>query len=51
MPVQRHNTDPVDFHKFMQNRAMVERFRGQMEQLIGPAAGVSPLEMDYSKSS
>ncbi len=48
--VQHHNTDPVDFHKFMQDRAMLERFRGQMEQLIGPVRGVSPLEMDYSKT-
>ena len=46
--VQHHNTDPVDFHKFMRNRAMVERFRAQMEQLIGPATGVSPLDADYS---
>ena len=46
--IQHHNTDPVDFHKWMQNRPRAERFRGQMEQLIGPIQGISPLEMDYT---
>ncbi|WP_448549423.1 ABC transporter substrate-binding protein [Thalassotalea fusca] len=44
-----HNTDPEDFRKFMRDRARVERLRAQFEQLIGPAAGPSPLDMDYNK--
>ncbi|MGH1480357.1 MAG: ABC transporter substrate-binding protein [Geminicoccales bacterium] len=46
--VQHHNTSPGDFHRFMLKRDMLERFRFQMEQLIGPLEGVSPLDMDYS---
>ena len=32
----------------MLKRDMLERFRFQLEQLIGPLEGVSPLDMDYS---
>ncbi len=46
--VHHHNTSPADFHRFMLKREMLERFRFQMEQLIGPLEGVSPLDMDYS---
>ncbi|WP_207892988.1 ABC transporter substrate-binding protein [Shewanella frigidimarina] len=46
-PLREHNTSPADFHRFMLKRDMIERFRLQMEQLIGPIEGVSPLEMDY----
>lgn len=46
--LQDHNTSPADFHRFMMKREMVERFRFQMEQLIGPIKGLAPLEMDYS---
>ncbi|WP_282606295.1 ABC transporter substrate-binding protein [Pelagibius sp. Alg239-R121] len=45
--VQHHNTSPEDFHRFMLDRATQERFRFQMEQLVGPIEGVSPLDMDY----
>ncbi|WP_430966705.1 ABC transporter substrate-binding protein [Spongiimicrobium sp. 2-473A-2-J] len=47
-PVHHYNTSAADFHRFMLKRDMIERFRFQMEQLIGPIEGVSPLEMDYS---
>ena len=47
-PVRAYNTSPADFHRFMLKREMVERFRLQMEQLIGPIEGPAPLEMDYS---
>ena len=47
-PLREYNTSPADFHRFMLKREMVERFRLQMEQLVGPIKGVSPLEMDYS---
>ena len=46
--VLHHNTSPGDFHRYLMNRAEVERFRSQMEQLIGPVEGTPPLEMDYS---
>lgn len=46
--VHHHNTSPADFHRFMLKRSMLERFRFQMEQLVGPIEGPSPLEMDYS---
>lgn len=46
--VQHYNTSPADFHRFMLKREMVERFRFQMEQLVGPVEGKAPLEMDYS---
>ncbi len=39
-----HNTDPVNFRDFMQDRAKVERFRAQIEQVIGPVLGPPPLE-------
>jgi len=45
--VDQKNTDPVAFEKWMDNRAEIERFRAQLEVLIGPAVGVSPLELDY----
>ncbi|MDC1162366.1 ABC transporter substrate-binding protein [Tenacibaculum sp.] len=47
--VQHYNTSPADFHRFMLKRDLVERFRLQIEQLIGPAKGPAPLEMDYTK--
>ncbi len=47
-PVREYNTSPADFHRFMLKRDMVERFRLQIEQLVGPIEGPAPLEMDYS---
>ena len=47
--IQHHNTSPVDFHNFMRDRALVERFKMQIEELIGPAKGINPMVMDYSK--
>ncbi|WP_438462974.1 ABC transporter substrate-binding protein [Marinomonas sp. PE14-40] len=46
--VRHYNTSPADFHRFMLKRDKVERFRLQMEQLIGPYEGAAPLEMNYS---
>ncbi|MEL6863056.1 MAG: ABC transporter substrate-binding protein [Bacteroidota bacterium] len=46
--VQDHNTSPADFHRFMLKRDMVERFRMQLLQLIGPVEGPEPVEMDYT---
>ncbi|AUR04122.1 2-aminoethylphosphonate ABC transporter substrate-binding protein [Phaeobacter inhibens] len=43
-----YNTSPADFHRFMLKRDQVERFRLQIEQLVGPAEGPAPLELDYS---
>ncbi|MEM9102649.1 MAG: ABC transporter substrate-binding protein [Pseudomonadota bacterium] len=43
-----HNTSPADFHRWMLKRDIVERFRGQMLQLIGPALGPTPVEIDYT---
>lgn len=48
-PVHHYNTSAADFHRFMLKREMLERFRFQMEQLIGPIKGDAPLDMDYSK--
>ncbi len=47
--IQHHNTSPVDFHHFMRDRALVERFKMQIEELIGPAKGINPMMMGYSK--
>ncbi|KAK0454043.1 uncharacterized protein EV420DRAFT_616914 [Desarmillaria tabescens] len=38
--------DPAAFERFMVDRALVERYRFQFEQLIGTAQGLSPLEDD-----
>ncbi|WP_209000590.1 hypothetical protein [Labrenzia sp. DG1229] len=46
--VQHYNTSPADFHRFMLKRDLVERFRLQIEQLVGPVEGPAPLEMNYS---
>ena len=46
--VLNHNTSPGDFHRWMLNRELVERFRLQMVQLIGPAHGPTPVDIDYS---
>ena len=46
--LHHHNTSPADFHRFMLKRDQLERFRFQMEQLVGPIKGISPLDMDYS---
>ncbi len=39
-----YNADPVGFVEFMNDRAGVERFRMQLEQIIGPVQGPPPLE-------
>ncbi|MEM6589731.1 MAG: ABC transporter substrate-binding protein [Pseudomonadota bacterium] len=46
--VQQHNTSPGDFHRWMLKRPMVERFRDQMRQLIGPATGPESVDLDYT---
>lgn len=46
--VLRHNTSPGDFHRWMLKRPMVERFRDQMRQLIGPAHGDEAVDLDYT---
>ena len=38
--------DPPAFEKFMLDRALVERYKLQFEQLLGTAQGLSPLEDD-----
>lgn len=45
--VLHHHTSPGDFHRFMMQRPMVERFRSQIEQLVGPVKGPDPVDMDY----
>ncbi|MEM9290256.1 MAG: ABC transporter substrate-binding protein [Acidobacteriota bacterium] len=45
--VLHHHTSPGDFHRFMMRRPLVERFRSQIEQLVGPIEGPDPVEMDY----
>ncbi|MCG8316266.1 MAG: ABC transporter substrate-binding protein [Pseudomonadales bacterium] len=46
--VLHHNTSPGDFHRWMLKRPMVERFRMQMLQLIGPVQGPTPIDIDYN---
>jgi ABC-type Fe3+ transport system substrate-binding protein len=46
--VHHYNTSPADFHRFMLKRDLVERFRLQLEQLVGAYEGPAPLDMDYS---
>ena len=46
--VLHHNTAPGDFHRWMLKRDIVERFRMQMLQLIGPVHGPTPVDIDYS---
>ncbi|MEM7135125.1 MAG: ABC transporter substrate-binding protein [Myxococcota bacterium] len=46
--VLHHHTSPGDFHRFNLNRTSVERFRSQIEQLVGPVKGPDPFVMDYS---
>lgn len=46
--VLHHNTSPGDFHRWLLDRARVERFRNQMLQLIGPVEGPTPIDIDYS---
>ncbi|MEM6601993.1 MAG: extracellular solute-binding protein [Verrucomicrobiota bacterium] len=46
--VLHHNTSPGDFHRWMLKRDIVERFRMQMLQLIGPIQGPTPVEIDYT---
>ncbi|MEL6706204.1 MAG: extracellular solute-binding protein, partial [Bacteroidota bacterium] len=46
--VLHHNTSPGDFHRFMIQRPLVERFRSQIEQLVGPMHGPDPAVMDYT---
>ncbi len=46
--VLHHNTSPGDFHRWMLKRDTVERFRMQLLQLIGPAEGPTPIDIDYS---
>ncbi|MEM1247428.1 MAG: ABC transporter substrate-binding protein [Acidobacteriota bacterium] len=48
MSVLHHHTSPGDFHRFNVKRATVERFRSQIEQLVGPIEGPDPSKMDYS---
>ncbi|MEM9605728.1 MAG: ABC transporter substrate-binding protein, partial [Pseudomonadota bacterium] len=48
LSVLHHNTSPGDFHRWMLRRDRVERFRAQMRELIGPATGPTPVEIDYS---
>jgi len=40
--VERYNTDPQAFRRFMQDRARVERLKTEFEHLIGPATGPNP---------
>ncbi|MEO0425083.1 MAG: ABC transporter substrate-binding protein [Pseudomonadota bacterium] len=47
--VLHHNTSPGDFRRFMMKRAMVERFRLQLRQLIGEATGPTPVDMNYDE--
>lgn len=47
--VLQHNTSPGDFHRWMLKRDLVERFRGQMRQLIGPATGPEAVDLDYTQ--
>ena len=46
--VLRHSTSPGDFHRWMLKRDLVERFRAQMRQLIGPATGPEAVDLDYT---
>lgn len=46
--VHHYNTSPADFHRFMLKRELVERFRLQIEQLVGEHQGPPPLDLDYS---
>ncbi len=46
--IHDHHTSPVDFHNFMRDRGKVERFKIQIEELIGPATGISPMVMNYT---
>ena len=40
------NTDPAGFRDFMADRGRVERFRGVMEDIIGPVVGDNPTGVD-----
>ncbi len=42
----RYNTDPLAFVRFMRDRAAAERFRGQIEQYVGPVVGPSPTQFN-----
>lgn len=44
-PVFAYNTAPLQFRSFMQDRARIERLKSQFEQVIGPAAGPNPTEV------
>ncbi len=46
--VLNHNTSPGDFHRWMLKCDIVESFRMQMLQLIGPVHGPTPVDIDYS---
>jgi hypothetical protein len=41
-PVSEYNTDPTAFGRFMQDRAALERFRGQLTLYIGEVEGPNP---------
>ena len=43
-PITDYNTPMRGFHRFMRDRAKVERFRGIVETFVGPVQGPSPLE-------
>ena len=43
-PVTAYNTPISGFHRFMRDRAAVERFRGVIEAFVGPVRGPSPLD-------
>jgi len=41
-PVDRYNTDPQAFRRFMQDRARIERLKTEFEHLVGPVSGPNP---------
>jgi ABC-type Fe3+ transport system substrate-binding protein len=43
-PITAYNTPINGFHRFMRDRAAVERFRGVIETFVGPVRGPSPLD-------
>ena len=43
-PITDYNTSMTGFHRFMRDRAKVERFRGIVGTFVGPVQGPSPLE-------
>ncbi len=41
-PITNYNTHPLHFRHFLGNRARLEKLRDQLDQVIGPIAGVNP---------